>query len=284
MNEILVADEIISPEMHKEVYEWGQSVSWYQHWIGVNFSKHYPQQKMVPSISEYNPSLHGQINARHLLGAMSDNMHLKGNEKVTWEDVMKFSLYRHPIGWSDESVQERNPLIWNLWTIINKHFFDGNGTLDGVPETIGGLKGPPIFYVDKENFYKKYNVPETQNHWTCFLNGRCNERPPTRQSKRGGQIHRDTDGTYNGEYYTVLYITNQEWLPEWGGELVYYDEQKTGSTHWKHGWDLGWPSDIVGNKPNRVIVFPHDKTHMTLSPKSDAPEMSQKIAFRCKVI
>ena len=33
MNEILVADELISPEMHKEVYEWGQSVSWYQHWI-----------------------------------------------------------------------------------------------------------------------------------------------------------------------------------------------------------------------------------------------------------
>ena len=79
------------------------------------------------------------------------------------------------------------------------------------------------------------------------------------------------------------YITNLNWVPEWGGEIVFYDERETGSKHWKHKWNIGWPEKIVGNTPNSVVVFNHDQTHHTLAPRAEAPEMSQKIAFRCKV-
>ena len=40
---------------------------------------------------------------------------------------------------------------------------------------------------------------------------------------------------------------------------------------------------IVGNVPNRIIVYPHDQAHMTRPPQPIAPEMTQKIAFRIKI-
>ena len=273
---INVYDNIISEDMHKKVYQWGQTVPWYCHWIGLNASPHYSDRELIPSLNEYNPSVHGNYNARHYLG---EGPHTSRR----YEEVMKFSLYRHPIGWDDKSTETRNPLIYNLWCEINDHIFNGKATLSGVPENIAGLKGPQLFYLEKENFYKKHNVPETQKEWTCFLNARCHERPTGRQSKKGGQLHKDTDGTYEGEYYSVVYITNLNWVPEWGGEIVFYDERETGSKHWKHKWNIGWPEKIVGNTPNSVVVFNHDQTHHTLAPRAEAPEMSQKIAFRCKV-
>ena len=56
---------------------------------------------------------------------------------------------------------------------------------------------------------------------------------------RVGQIHKDTDGSYEGDnYYTVLYIANYNWIPDWGGELLYYDDEETGAKHWKRGWNI----------------------------------------------
>ncbi len=80
-----------------------------------------------------------------------------------------------------------------------------------------------------------------------------------------------------------MFVANIDWLPSWGGELIYYDDEKTGDTHWKRGWDIGFPNTIVGNKPGRVVVYKHNQIHSTLSPRVNAPEMTQKIAFRVRL-
>ena len=100
-----------------------------------------------------------------------------------------------------------------------------------------------------------------------------------------GQIHKDTDtsGNWEGKYFTCIYISNLEWQPTWGGAFVYFNEEETGTKHWKHGWNVGWPEHIVGNKPGRLIVYPHDMLHMTMSPLNSAPEMSQRIVFRVSI-
>ena len=48
---INVYDNIISEDMHKKVYQWGQTVPWYCHWIGLNASPHYSDRELIPSLN-----------------------------------------------------------------------------------------------------------------------------------------------------------------------------------------------------------------------------------------
>tara|TARA_B100000073_G_scaffold268567_1_gene228168 strand:+ start:954 stop:1781 length:828 start_codon:yes stop_codon:yes gene_type:complete len=270
---IEVYDDLIDDETHAKVYEWCQSVSWYTRWLGLQDVK----GKQFKPINEYIPSEDGNYNTKHVLGNRQDFQAML--------ELLRFTMYRHPIGWSDESTKERNPLIYDLWTRINNHVFDGNATLDGIPEPAAGLRGAKHFYKNREDFYEKYDAPQDVREFTAYLNARSTEQlGGDMVGGRVGQIHKDTDGSYEGDnYFTVLYIANYKWIPDWGGELIYYGDEETGGKHWKRGWDIGWPVKIVGNKPNRVVVYKHNQTHSTQSPRSNAPEMTQKIAFRIKV-
>ena len=100
--------------------------------------------------------------------------------------------------------------------------------------------------------------------------------------QRMGQLHKDTDSSVepSPNHFSLLFISNLNWQPDWGGELKYYGDEQTGSTQWKNGYDIGWPTDIVGNKPGRIIMYSHDKIHMTEAPRGKTPEFTQKIAFR----
>ena len=273
MKTIDVYDNLIDDETHAKVYDWCQSVSWYTRWLGLQDIT----GKTGKPINEYNPSRDGNYNTKHVLGNRQDFQAML--------EMFRFAMYRHPVGWSDESVKERNPLIYDLWNQINKHVFDGNADLNGIPEPAAGLRGPNLFFIDRQDFYEKYDVPKDHREFTCYLNARSTDQlQGDKVGERVGQIHKDTDGSYKGDnYYTVLYVANREWQPDWGGELLYYDDEETGAKHWKRGWNIGWPTKIVGNKPNRVVVYKHDQTHTTLSPRVNAPEMTQKIAFRVRL-
>ena len=273
MKTIDVYDNLIDDETHAKVYDWCQSVSWYTRWLGLQDIT----GKTGKPINEYNPSRDGNYNTKHVLGNRQDFQAML--------ELFRFAMYRHPVGWSDESVKERNPLIYDLWNQINKHVFDGNADLNGIPEPAAGLRGPNLFFIDRQDFYEKYDVPKDHREFTCYLNARSTDQlQGDKVGERVGQIHKDTDGSYKGDnYYTVLYVANREWQPDWGGELLYYDDEETGAKHWKRGWNIGWPTKIVGNKPNRVVVYKHDQTHTTLSPRVNAPEMTQKIAFRVRL-
>ena len=275
---ISVYDNLIETDLHKDLYDWGQSVSWYCRWWTI--PKSVKEQKI--SINEYQPSAQGNFNNKHILGAEGTLTSLS--------DLMRFTMYRHPIGWDDKSTKERSPLVYDLWTKINNHVWNGKASLDGLSEGIAGLKGPKLLFNEGKSFYEKYKVDESIIGFTSFMN--CRSTEVLRTGGPGdapGQHHRDTkydkDNNHpdSDKYFTVLYTLNQIWNPIWGGEILFYDEEDSGFTHWNRGYNIGYPFEIVGHKPSRVVIYPHNVTHSTQSPKSNAPEMTQKLAFRVKV-
>ncbi len=287
---VQVYDDLIDFDTAQKVYDWGQSVTWYTAWM----RRSHPMFKNM-ALNEYSPKEEGNFNNRHWLGPVEK----PGTEPTYLTEFMRFSMYRRPIGFSTEYVKNTNPIIWDLWTKINEKVFDNKANLDGIPESIAGLRGNPMTFKDGKDFFikndieadHKGNLTHTNKApiplWTCYLNARCADMfPRTDQIKDMiGQIHKDTDtsGNWEGKYFTCIYISNLEWQPTWGGAFVYFNEEETGTKHWKHGWNVGWPEHIVGNKPGRLIVYPHDMLHMTMSPLNSAPEMSQRIVFRVSI-
>ena len=274
---INVYDDLIETDLHKDLYRWGQSVSWYHRWYAVQKTE---EQDM--SINEYQPSVQGNFNNKHILGS--------DRTLSALSSLMKFSMYRHPIGWDDKSTKERNPLVYDLWTKINNHVWNGKASLDGLPEGIGGLNGPRQLFNKGKSFYEKYDVDVKIKKFTSYMNCRCTEVLRTGgPTSHMGQHHRDTkydeenNHPNSDKYFTVLYNLNQTWNPIWGGELMFYDEEDTGYTHWNREYNIGYPIKVVGHKPSRVVIYPHNITHSTQSPKGNAPEMTQKLAFRVKV-
>ena len=314
MSEVKVYDDLIDKEVQNEVYNWVQSVSWYCSPLARGpgpmargFKKPTEEEieqrkierkKFLATVSdkskikefpiqEYNPTLMGKSPTRPQ----------PTDEKLKEKYLnLPFSMYRHPIGWDEESLKRRSPIIWNLWTQINNKIFDAKATVDGMEEGHMGIHGPPRFFVDSIDFYKKYNVPRNIKKFTSMVNARATSlfRPtntmesnqmllPHIWGKHLGQVHKDSDNTFSDKHFTVLYLVNLEWFPHLGGEIKFYDNQYTGYKHWKHGYDIGWPCDLVGHRPNRIIVFSHNQIHDTYPPNVNASEMTQKIAFRVKV-
>jgi hypothetical protein len=271
---VRVFDDIISQEQHKAVYDWSQTVSWYQ-----------TERLDRKEENEYKPYEQGKTQYRHFYK-------ISGDEPFPLKKISNrftYSMYRHPIAWSDDSTKERNPIIYDLWTKINNHVFDGAGTIDGLGEGIAGLHGRKEKFDNKNNFWdKNTDIPQElvgqPDIWTCMLNAR-----PVEMFKRileiNGGIHRDSGDKipegYN--YYTVLFNSSLDWRPSWGGEIVFYGDEYTGDKHWKRDYNLGYPDTIIGHKPNRIVVYPHTKLHMTNGATETAPEMAQKIAFRVRL-
>ena len=259
---VIVHDNIVDSATHKKLYDWGQSVSWYTKPLPLQNDDSDPNwdpnRAFNFPIQEYSPRLMGN----HVTRLDTPQEH-RG-------EVL--SLYRHMIGWSDESVKERNPLVYDLWTKINDKVFEGKGKLDGMSEGHGGTRGLKSNFIDQINFYEKYNVPKHIKLFTCFLNARHFPDIPQGQNRRRqarkigfrfGQLHKDSDNSISDKYFSVLYILNLEWRPTWDGSIEFYSNEFTGDKHWKHEYNIGWPEKISANVPNRVIVYPHDQIHLT---------------------
>ena len=264
-------DGIIPNTLADNIYEYCQNISWYQEWIGYN--------KM--HLSEYIPAQDGKTSSRHFLDKDLGPMGIL--------NLLRFSMYRHPFAWGEESLQARHSMIYDLWTIINDKVFDGGAEVEGLSESIAGLSGYHKFFKDGTQFRDKYNIPLEQKQigWKAYFNARCAESiTGSPIGNRVGQIHKDSSADVDPKsdrYYTVLYVVNREWQPDWGADFLYYGDDYTGAKHWKHDFDIGWASQVIGNRPGRVIVYPHNQTHLTNPPKQSAPEMSQRVAFRVRI-
>ena len=284
MVDVKVYDGLISEDMQSSMYDWAQNVSWYCKWIGMTHLldiKNKSGRKV--SIQEYIPNLSGKCSSKHVLGA-----------ETSIEDMIalfRFSMYRHPIGWNNDSTQRHCKEAWDIFTSINNQLFDGKATLDhGLKEAIAGVSAPNTgYFINGQSYYDKYNAPHEKaaGGFTCYLNGRSTD--PMKNDKigqRSGQMHKDTDPRAKDDdpYYTILFVLNKVWHPDWGGEITYYNEEDTGATHWKRGYNLGWPEKVVGNKPGRIIVYKHNTTHISAPPRITAPEITQRLAFRIKVV
>tara|TARA_Y100000114_G_C11752728_1_gene325262 strand:+ start:544 stop:1404 length:861 start_codon:yes stop_codon:yes gene_type:complete len=286
MVDVEVYDGLVSEELHHAMYDAAQKLSWYCKWIGVTplLSATKQQQRTgVPrkvSMQEYIPDLSGKSSSKHILGVDTpiENM----------LSLFRFSMYRHPIGWDDASTKRHSKEAYDIFDTINTQIFDGKASLDaGLKETITGLGGPKGYYINEESYYDKYDVPGSISDFTCYLNGRSTD--PMKNDKigeRSGQMHKDTGPGVTDEdpYYTVLFVLNKVWQPDWGGELTFYNDEETGAKHWKRGYNLGWPEKVVGNKPGRIIVYKHNTTHTASPPRVSAPEITQRLAFRIKVL
>ena len=269
-------DDIVPHTLSDNIYNYCQTLSWYQEWVGRT-----ALMRAGESMSEYIPAEDGVHAGRHFIPKAMGPMGIL--------ELLRFSMYRFPMAWGEQSLQIRYPNIYELWTIINDKVFDNGAEVEGLPENIAGLGGHPREFKNNRKFADKYNVSadEMKKGWRVYLNARCAE-PISSQpiGNRVGQMHKDSSADVDPKsdrYYTVLYVSNRQWRPDWGGDFLYYDDTVTGAKHWKHNYDIGWPSQIIGNRPGRVIVYPHHQTHMTLPPKADAGEMTQRIAFRVRM-
>jgi len=85
-----------------------------------------------------------------------------------------------------------------------------------------------------------------------------------------GNIHIDRDFEYNSKgdrYMTFCYFPNEEWHPEWGGELQFFDND----------------SNVIATyfpMPNTCIVFDSNIPHRGLAPTRDCKELRKYISFK----
>lgn len=267
---VRIFDDIISKEQQKAVYNWSQSVTWYT------------KPRFNPSY-EYLPFEQGKTQYRHIHKIPSSEEF--SISKIA--EMLHYAMYRAPIGWSDESTKERNPLIYDLWQNINLRAFNGNATLDGIGENIAGLRGPKTMYSNGSYWEQNPSLTIDKNTpWTTYFNARPAEILKHKFNNGVlGNVHTDSSGDVpeGHNYYTVLFNSNLEWKPSWGGDITFYGDEETGEKHARRGYDIGYPDTIIGHRPNRIVVYPHTKIHKTEGASTVAPEMAQKFAFRVRV-
>jgi hypothetical protein len=263
-------DDIISEDVRDSMYEWSQSVPYYAGFAMADADV--PKFDFIPNVDDHKVS-----------------------------QLARRALYRHPVASTMEEFNNRNDVqpIRDLWDQINNTVFGGRASWeDGIPEGHPGLIGPDMMFSDPAGSYaNKYNLSHKRIKtagWTMYLNARAaiiggRMKPLTNQEDVDGAIHRDTSNDKDSHrypktgMYTVLYVVNKHWLPSWRGEVQYFGEEDSGETHWKRGWNLGFPDTIVGNKPGRVIIQESEATHTGVTPTSNTPEMALRMAFRVKV-
>jgi len=190
-------------------------------------------------------------------------------------------IIRHPFGNSTAMVQTRHPLIYKLFQEINDKVLGSKADIDGIKEDIGGLKSGKNLYTTGQNFFNKYDYSSSIMGWTCYMNAKS--QAPKKSLKPGiGYIHRDSGPDYvdKTNYATVLFVTNLKWLPSWGGEYIFYGDEPDAEVHPKYNFNIGFPDNIVGHKPGRIIVYRHDQNHLSMRIAPDAEGMPVRIAFR----
>ena len=104
--------------------------------------------------------------------------------------------------------------------------------------------------------------------------------------------HRDWKGghlvTENPERYsTVIFVANLEWKPEWLAEMTLFEDAHDdvpGATfeelHKNRNIGVGYPKEIIANKPGRILVQDGRQLHATRAVGESAPGPSMHINFR----
>jgi len=261
-------DDLIDNNLCDKIHSHCQGLSWYHKWYGLDVETKHRTRKL----NEYIPLEDGNGVNRHILSQEAGLLGLL--------QLLQFSSYRHPIAWDTESLQARDQLIWSLWTQVNDNIFDGKATLEGAGDKIDGLKVGIHFYKGDADYYKKYNVDRSIERFTTYFSARASEPIGVGQvEKKRKVIHRDGPDNLDNpeEYFTVLFVVNRIWKPSWGGEFIFYSPDQTRKNN------VGWPNNIIGNKPGRIIVYNSTDAHKVNPPTCNAHEMTQRIGFRVRL-
>lgn len=82
-----------------------------------------------------------------------------------------------------------------------------------------------------------------------------------------GRVHLDSK---DDSTFTLVYYPHEKWLPDWGGETVFFNKDKT---------------DIIGcvyPKPNRAILFPGTIPHVARGVSRICPTLRVTLMFKTK--
>lgn len=82
---------------------------------------------------------------------------------------------------------------------------------------------------------------------------------------QSGSLHQDVEGVESGRYYTLLYYTNNEWKPEWGGHTIFTTDD---------GVRTRYPT------PNSAVLFDSTIPHAGLEPTKHCSELRVTVAFK----
>jgi hypothetical protein len=174
-------------------------------------------------------------------------------------------------------LKTKHKIIGTLWKSINQAL--GNKyEITGEPEGMS---------IDNMPEWKpRTAVPGLTAGWRVYTNGRPKEPFYNQYGIHRDNINLDEEGTFN-----ILYCANLEWYPTWFGECVFYGDEVTGDTqqfqkeayNQSRGFNVGYPTQIVGSVPGRLIVYDSRILHNTRPASNVSNGMRVTIAFRCRL-
>lgn len=181
-----------------------------------------------------------------------------------------------------DTTKKRHPIIAELWDKINSHLgncYEISGTSEGMP-------------------WKDYPCPtptdpDLSTGWRVYANGTHHDLLSLQ-----GYAHRDTHDLSDENSVTMLWVSNLEWYPSWGGEIMLYPEDPTGATgdhqqfntgshQQRRNFQIGWPDEgrTISLRPNRLIVYDGRTLHSTLPSRHRYNSiMNMRVAFRARKI
>jgi hypothetical protein len=172
-------------------------------------------------------------------------------------------MHRVGFGLNEQEVQDKHPVIFELWNQINSHF--------GNKFVISG---------DEEDCYDRNNPYLMQR---AYVNVQ-----PKEEIKRSHGVHRDTVDLEQTDHFSLLYIPNPIWYPTWFGELMFYEnddsfgdfQQFQKNRGQSRGFGVGHPFATIPTVPNRIVLWDGRMLHTTRPTAQGATQLRNSLIFR----
>lgn len=184
---------------------------------------------------------------------------------------------RLPLAWDETSLEDRAPIVHELWAAINS-VLDNQYQIEGVQEGMKYMTGiSPLSSLTKPD-----GSPGTPNcGWRVYGSG--NERELRTHTK---SIHRDSPFMDREDYFDLVYFANAEWHPQFYGETLFHsNNDDTGDYTGRFEKDqarkfpIGEVENIVAIKPGRFMLFDARYLHQVKPSAFYAPNI-MGVVFR----
>jgi SM-20-related protein len=186
-----------------------------------------------------------------------DNILLPDDQQHLWD-------YLRGPGWAYGAHSNKNDSeSYRYWYKHFAGFFDNLG--DGKPEQFE--QQLLVSFPGVAKFWQGIQQKFLQGHrlFRCYANG----YPYGVE----GTLHVDVEGTVApGEYYTALYYPHLDWSPDYGGETVFFNDNKDEI------------ACAIYPKPNRLVVFASEIQHVARGVTRRCPHLRITLMFKTQKI
>jgi hypothetical protein len=266
-------DNAIPVDLQQQIYEYAQTSTYY-------VAKKIPQKDGHETFLAYHWT---PINNSYTLYYTNSEIHktefLGRNMSVTGDRTVA----RIPTAWDEQSLQDRCPLLYKLWTCINDTL-DNKFELSGLPEGCmwpGTLDISPLRCLPRPNG----SPGLARAGWRSWISCSFREFDYTTTSVHRDNIYLDLPG-----YYTIVYFINLTWDPQHYGETLFHgNNSETGDYTGKYlknqdrGFPVGDPENVVNPRPGRFMIFDSRYLHQIKPAASYGTEGLFAAPFRVKL-